>query len=149
MKKTLFFSVLAVVLLSVGIGAILYANSQKSTHSTNTLSPELEPVFTYMDSPPEQRCVAYAYSYWDDYTMETKYIVTTSMIYEDLNESNPENPEYPEEYPTPPNIPEIPEHSTIYFTLVETLESEVLDCEECISRCSAYYQLCDKYGLEY
>ncbi|MBR4402888.1 MAG: hypothetical protein IKT29_05100 [Flavobacteriales bacterium] len=33
--------------------------------------------------------------------------------------------------------------------LIESRDGYVLDCIECISRCSAYYQLCDEYGVEY
>ncbi len=127
MKKTLFFSVLAVLLLGVGVGAFLYANSQKTTFSPTTLSPNLEPVFTYMDSPPEQSCMAYVYSYWDDNTMQTKYIVTTSMIDNELN----------------------PPHTSIEYFFVTSREGSVMDCVECTSRCSAFYELCDEYGVEY
>ena len=131
MKKTLFFSVLAVLLLGVGVGAFLYANSQKTTFSPTTLSPNLEPVFTYMDSPPEQSCMAYVYSYWDDNTMQTKYIVTTSIIDNVLD---------------PDLYPEIP---TIRYFFVTSREGTVMDCVECTSRCSAFYELCDEYGVEY
>lgn len=131
MKKALTFSILAVVLLSVGIGAILYANSQKTTLSTYTLSPEKERVFEFIPNdarydPEQHKCYAYAWyvpGTGDSYdTYGDRYIITSSA-----------------EEPTGNGHPLI---------LVEVLEGELTDCVECQYRCSAYYALCEKYNVE-
>ena len=132
MKKTLFFSVLAVVLLSVGIGAILYAISQKTTFSPTTLSPEKERVFEFIPNdarydPEQHKCVAYAYICRNPHYLvdgderEYIYIITTEQI------------DYWYGYSC---------------VLLETLEGELMDCVECQYRCSAYYDLCQTYNVE-
>lgn len=62
---------------------------------------------------------------------------------------------------SPPEVPctayvyHNPDDNTYYVTTseapgyIDSREGYVLDCIECISRCSAYYQLCDEYGVEY
>ena len=131
MKKTLFFSVLAVVLLSVGIGAILYANSQKTTFSPTTLSPEKERVFEFIPNdarydPEQHKCYAYAWyvpGTGDPYdTYGDRYIITSTA--------------------------EEPTGNGYVATLVEILEGELIDCAICQYRCSAYYTLCEKYNVE-
>ena len=137
MKKALTFSILAVVLLSVGIGAILYANSQKTTFSPTTLSPEKERVFEFIPNdarydPEQHKCYAYAYlairnHNWggSENELEEFYVVTTS--YDDT--------------------PTFPQDEAYHYFLIETMEGELTDCVECQYRCSAYYALCDKYNV--
>ena len=129
MKKTLFFSVLAAVLLSVGIGAILYANSQKTTFSPTTLSPEKERVFEFIPNdarydPECNKCIAYVYKIpfgGTDGNQGAAYTYHVSTSF--------------------------PEDSNAI--LIESREGELMDCVECQYRCSAYYELCDEYGVEY
>ena len=130
MKKTLFFSVLAVLLLGVGVGAFLYANSQKTTFSPTTLSPEKERVFEFIPNdarydPECNKCTAYAYriaSFDPENSFDAgyEYMITTS-----------------------------PYQGPLDHELITTREGELMDCVECIYRCSAYYELCDEYGVEY
>ena len=129
MKKTLNLSILAVVLLSIGV--LLYAATNKSTTLTTFSTEELADNTEAISSPPEVMCTAYVYSYWDDNTMQTKYIVTTSMIDNELN---------------PDLYPEIP---TMEYFFVTSREGTVFDCPTCPSTCSAYYELCDEYDVEY
>ena len=119
MKKKFFITLTAVVLLGVGVGAFLYANSQKFTIPTTTLSPEKERVFEFIPNdarydPETQRCMAYVY--WDIYN--SCYVVTTTPI----------------------------DYGSYFF--IESREGELVDCSICQYRCSAYYELCDMYNVE-
>ena len=126
MKKTLFFSVLAVLLLGVGVGAFLYANSQKTTFSPTTLSPEKERVFEFISNdarydPEQHQCFAYAWLIPGGDSSEDYYVVTSTA--------------------------EEPTGNGYVGTLVEILEGELIDCSICQYRCSAYYALCEKYNV--
>ena len=134
MKKTLFFSVLAVVLLSVGVGAFLYANSQKTTFSPTTLSPEKERVFEFIPNdarydPEQHQCYAYAW-----------YIPGGGDPF-DPNNDNIEG------YYVVTSTAEEPNGNGYVATLVEIMEGELIDCVPCQYRCSAYYALCEKYNV--
>lgn len=136
MKKTLFFSVLAVVLLSVGIGAILYANSQKTTFSPTTLSPEKERVFEFIPNdarydPEQHQCTAYAW-----------HVFGTGNPFDPNSNAG-------EEFYLITMTDADPTMGDNYYNayLVEILEGELMDCVECQYRCSAYYALCEKYNV--
>ena len=132
MKKKFFITLTAVVLLGVGVGAFLYANSQKTTFSPTTLSPEKERVFEFIPNdarydPEQHMCYAYAW-----------LMVGTGYPFDPSSNAG-------EEFYV---ITTTSEEPTVYgyaATLVEVLEGELTDCVECQYRCSAYYELCQKY----
>ena len=125
MKSKIIFTATAVLLLCVGV--LLYATTNKSTTITAFSTEEVADNTETVSSPPEVMCTAYVYSYWDDDTMQTKYIVTTSMIDNELN----------------------PSHTSVEYFFVTSREGTVFDCPTCPSTCSAYYELCDEYDVEY
>ena len=127
MKKKFFITLTAVVLLGVGVGAFLYANSQKFTIPTTTLSPEKERVFEFIPNdarydPEQHKCYAYAWLIPGGYSSEDYYVVTSTA--------------------------EEPTGNGYAAILVEVLEGELIDCSICQYRCSAYYDLCQKYNVE-
>lgn len=135
MKKKFFITLTAVVLLGVGVGAFLYANSQKTTFSPTTLSPEKERVFEFIPNdarydPEQHQCTAYAW-----------LVVGNGDPFDPSSNAG-------EEFYMITSTANVPEGDANYTAiLVEVLEGELTDCVECQYRCSAYYALCDKYNV--
>ena len=125
MKSKIIFTATAVVLLCVGV--LLYATNNKSTTITAFSTEEVADNTETVSSPPEVMCTAYAYRLEHELTGEIIYAVTT--------------------YP----IEELPHYGGNYrYTFLESREGTVMEnLVGAPSLCSAYYSLCDDYGVGY
>lgn len=123
MKSKIIFTATAVLLLCVGV--LLYATNNKSTTITAFSTEEVADNTETVSSPPEVMCTAYAYRLEHDITGEIIYAVTTYPI---------EMPYYSDHY---------------HYTFLESREGTVMEnLVGAPSLCSAYYSLCDDYGIE-
>ncbi|MBO4961391.1 MAG: hypothetical protein J6C80_04055 [Flavobacteriales bacterium] len=124
MKNKFIFTATAVLLLCVGV--LLYATTNKSTTLTTFSTEEVADNTETVSSPPEVFCTAYAYRLEHKLTGEVLYDITTFPI-------------------------ELPYINNDYrYTFLESREGTVM--ENFVggpSLCSAYYSLCDDYGVEY
>ena len=130
MKNKIIFTATAVLLLCVGIGMFLYASANDSTTITAFSTEEVADNTETVSSPPEVMCTAYAYRLEHKETGQISYCVTTYPV---------------EELPANDSI-----FDNYYFTFLESREGTVLEnLVGAPSLCSAYYSLCDDYGVEY
>ena len=122
MKSKIIFTATAVLLLCVGV--LLYATNNKSTTITAFSTEEVADNTETVSSPPEVPCTAYAYLIRDVNTLEETYLVTN---YE-LN---------------------VGTYDGKVYIFIESMEGETMDCEECPVQCTAFYELCLKYNVDY
>ncbi len=122
MKNKFIFTATAAVLLCVGV--LLYATTNKSTTLTTFSTEEVADNTETVSSPPEESCTAYAYLIRDVNTLEETYLVTN---YE-LN---------------------VGTYNGKVYIFIESMEGEVMDCVECPVQCTAFYELCQKYNVDY
>ena len=125
MKSKIIFTATAVLLLCVGMGMFLYASANDSTTITAFSTEEVADNTETVSSPPERACTAYAYRCRNNNTDEQWYFVTTYEI----------------------NVGDAPHGYTYIFE--ESMEGEIMDCVECPVQCTAFYDLCLKYNVDY
>ena len=123
MKSKIIFTATAVVLLCVGV--LLYATNNKSTTITAFSTEEVADNTETVSSPPEVMCTAYAYVGSDSDTGQISYLISTYYSLEEF------------------------EINRIIYRFLESRDGTVFDCPAGPSNCSAYYELCDEYGIEY
>ena len=127
MKSKIIFTATAVLLLCVGV--LLYATTNKSTTLITFSTEEVADNTETVSSPPEVFCTAYAYRLEHKETGQISYCVTTYPV---------------EELPATDVI-----FNNHFYTFLESREGTVM--ENFVggpSLCSAYYSLCDDYGIE-
>ncbi|MBO4961730.1 MAG: hypothetical protein J6C80_05810 [Flavobacteriales bacterium] len=109
----------ATAVLLLCVGVLLYATTNKSTTLTTFSTEEVADNTETVSSPPEVFCTAYCVRRWNDLTMSYEYRVTTMFSIDDG------------------------------WELVEAREGTVMEnLVGAPSLCSAYYSLCDDYGIE-
>ena len=121
MKNKIIFTATAVLLLCVGIGMFLYASANDSTTITAFSTEEVADNTETVSSPPEESCIAYYIRRYDKDSDSFIYNVVTTLPSDNLYD----------------------------WEIVETREGTYFDCPTCPSQCSAFYELCDEYGVEY
>lgn len=109
----------ATAVLLLCVGVLLYATNNKSTTITAFSTEEVADNTETVSSPPEVMCVAYCIRRMNSYTLSYEYRVVTTVPSEGV------------------------------WEIVETREGTVMEnLVGAPSLCSAYYSLCDDYGIE-
>ena len=122
MKSKIIFTATAVLLLCVGV--LLYATNNKSTTITAFSTEEVADNTETVSSPPEVICTAYAYVGTNSHG-QISYMVSTYYTLDVVVVNG------------------------ISYRFLESRDGTVFDCPAGPSNCSAYYELCDEYGIEY
>ncbi|MBQ8650340.1 MAG: hypothetical protein IJ483_03790 [Flavobacteriales bacterium] len=102
------------------LGVLLYATTNKSTTLTTFSTEEVADNTETVSSPPEVSCTAYYIRRYDYISLSYVYNVVTTLPNDNYD-----------------------------WEIIDSREGTVFECPTCPSTCSAYYELCDEYKVEY